>query len=111
MAGMEREGGQSIASGLAAVAVTISEMGLKSDEEARAEILSWMAALEAPSAKLALDAAAEVSRLPQPPSMSTTRAERYERGMKALGGVTPSDQLAAALRAREWLEQIAAELG
>ena len=48
-----------------------------------------------------------VRGLPQPVSMPPEPAARYAHYIRLLGGKTPEEELAAALRAREWLEQIA----
>lgn len=54
-------------------------------------------------------AAAVVRRYPTPPDEPPEKAERLEFFQKMLGASTATDDLAAQLRAIEWLQLLAAE--
>jgi hypothetical protein len=93
-----------LAEGLVAYAIAISEMG-GSEVEFRSLALSVTTdpgifghAIEA------------LPRLAEPVSFSPVRAERYERMAKLVGAKTVVEQLEARLQAREWLERLRRDL-
>jgi hypothetical protein len=94
-----------IAEGLAAIAVTLFEMG-KSSAEAEQDVVAWWVRVGAPSGAFSA-AAQEISRAPQPVDESPTQAALRE----SLGGTTTFDQLNAALCGRELLESLAIREG
>jgi hypothetical protein len=56
------------------------------------------------------EAAAAIASLPQPLDESAERLERGRQVREMLGISEPVEELAAALRAREWLERLAEDL-
>ncbi|MBT1631492.1 hypothetical protein [Curtobacterium flaccumfaciens] len=89
------------AEGLAAIATTAFERGLD-DGAAETEVLQWWRALGSPPG--VLRAAVEaIATQPQPLEETTQEAALRE----SLGGTPVTDQLVAALRARELLERLA----
>lgn len=98
-----------IVEGLAAIAITVAEMG-GDDGEVRTQVLSMMARLRVDDPAQVLRAAARaVSQLPTPIEESADDTER-QREVRRLLGVTPAeDQLVAALRGRDVLEKLARE--
>ena len=106
---MTEEADPRIVEGLAAIAVTVAEMGGTNDD-IRAQLISMMFKLHIDDpAEVLRAAAAAVGRLPTPMEESAGDTER-QRGLRALLGVTSAeDQLAAGLRGRDMLEKLAAE--
>lgn len=98
-----------ITEALAALAQTYFEMG---DEEAevRSKLLAQWQQLGRPSGVFAA-AARSIKDLPQPVSEPAEKAERLQFFYDMLGVTTPAAALAAALRGREVLENLAAEFG
>ena len=97
-----------IIEGLAAIANGLAEMG-ESDEEIRRHMRGHLArrqiTTEAPAV---LRAAAEcITRMPQPLLESAEETERRRPIEEMLGLTSAEDQLAAMLRAREVLENLA----
>jgi hypothetical protein len=90
------------AEGLAAIATTAFERGLD-EVAAEAEVLQWWRSLGTRPGLLQAAAAAIAS---QPQPIEETPREAAIR--ESLGGMPVTDQLVAALRARELLERLAA---
>lgn len=94
---------------LAAFALGQADIGA-SDAEARQQILAAARLIGGQRAELGelLGAAARaMSALPQPDVDDQSEQAVHIRQM--LGGPSAADQVASSLRAREWLEQFAAE--
>lgn len=88
------------AEGLAALATTAFERGLETGD-AEAELMHWWRSLGSPVG--AFDAAAAAIRQQPQPLDESPRATALR---ESLGGTSVSDQLVAALRARELLENL-----
>jgi hypothetical protein len=101
---MTEEQRRRIAQGIAAIVTTQSEMGLTEDE-VRRHVLGVMRDVGEDDPAILRDAAEEVTRQPMPPSNPLHQQEKREQVEKMLGLTSVSDQLAAALRAREWLQK------
>ena len=98
-----------VAEGLAALAVTLAEMGT-TEERALREILAWMYRLGTPDAETARAAAEAVATMAQPLDAPLDRTEAARQIRQMLGVSSVTDQLTAALQGREWLEEIARAL-
>ena len=96
-----------IVEGLAAIASTLAEMGT-SDDEALAQLRAWIVRLNVNAATIR-DAATAMSSMPQPLEETAEQTERARPIREMLGVTSAAEELAAALRAREWLEQLAGE--
>ena len=99
--------------GMASFAITFAQMG-DTEEEARAKLVGYLQGqlqIEQSDAVRVLRAAAEVIMVfPQPPDESADRLERGRAVRELLGVPEPAEELAASLRAREWLERLASDL-
>lgn len=94
------------------MAITLSEMGTGPDD-ARSQLLGWLQRyqLENPAdVGVVRDAAAAVGTFPQPVDEPAYEIERSQHFRQLLGVPSAAEQLAAQLRAREWLEQLAVAL-
>lgn len=98
-----------IVEGLAAIAVTAAEMGA-TEEEARQQLVLWLIRVEVQSSNVLREAATAISSFPQPADEPADRLERGRPIREMLGVPEPSEELEAAIRAREWLERLADEL-
>lgn len=101
-----------IAEGIAAIAVTLAEMG-HTEEDARQQVVRLVERLRIEEVDLVpviREAAAAIKDFPQPADEPTERLEGGRPIRQMLGLPEPSEQLAATLRAREWLERLANEL-
>ncbi len=102
-----------IVDGMATFAITFAQMG-DAEEDARAKLIGYLQGqlhVEQVDAVRILRAAAEVIRsFPQPPDESAERLERGRAVRELLGVPEPADDIAATLRAREWLERLATDL-
>jgi len=98
-----------IVDGLAATAITLAER-----REREVTALGYLRDLAdqvgARSAPVFRDAAATITRMPQPPLESAEETERALPMRRTLGVQSAEDQLAAALLGREWLTRLADEL-
>ncbi len=105
---------QPIVEGMAAFAVTFAQMG-NTEEEARAKLVGYMQGqlqLEKDDAVRVLREAADaITSFPQPPDDSAERLERGRPIRQMLGVPEPTEYLAASMRAREWVERLATDLG
>lgn len=83
----------------------------QTEDGVRAQVLQVMRSVGGgDDPALLLEAADAVTRQPQPPSHPVDQLEQREKIEEMLGVTSPSDQLAAALRARQWLRSMAADL-
>lgn len=98
-----------ITEGLAAIAISVAEMG-GSDEDIKAQVMSMIAALRVDDPTAVLRAAAgAVARLPAPLEESSDKSERHRRVREMLGVKSAEEQLVASLRGREVLERMASD--
>ena len=109
---MADAGDPQISTTLAIVAISVAELA-ESDDEVQAEVANAMLRLrisdfEAPSVLRA--AAASISDLPQPLMETAEETERRRPVRQMLGLQSADEQLAAMLRARQLLEQMADRL-
>jgi hypothetical protein len=107
--GASDEEHRGIVEGLAAIAVTAAEMGT-TEEEARRQLALWLVRLEVQSSGVPREAAAAISSFPQPLDEPAERLERGRPIREMLGVPEPTQELEAALRAREWLDRLADDL-
>ncbi|MGH8524965.1 MAG: hypothetical protein ACREXY_12365 [Gammaproteobacteria bacterium] len=101
-----------IVNGVAALAVTIAEMG-EDEGVARASIVQQLMRLKLDQRDLVpvlRAAVTAIAQFPQPIDHPPERLARGEHIRRALGLPEPSDELAASLRAREWIERLADDL-
>lgn len=98
-----------VVEGLAAYAITLSSMGT-SEVAARSELCALLQRVRAPDVHVVRDAAAAVGRFPVPLDEPAAVVERGEPIRRMLDLPEPSEELAAQLRAREWLQRLAADL-
>lgn len=102
-----------IVEGMAAFAVTFAEMG-DTEDDARSKLVGYMQMRlridQRDAARILREAAAAIARFPQPPDESAERLEHGRPIREMLGVPEPSDELAASLRAREWVERLAKDL-
>lgn len=99
---------QVIAQGLAAFATTFFEMG-DSAVNVRTKLVAYWASLGSPAGAFRA-AATAVGGQPQPVVESAEVTERSRPIRELLGVVSAESQLVASLRARELLDDLAAEL-
>ncbi len=99
-----------VAEGIAAMAVTLAEMGATEDE-ARVKILAMLQQVGPADAEIVREAAACIGQMPQPLNESAEEVERARPIREMLGVTSAEEQLTAALTGREWLEHLAADLG
>ncbi len=95
--------------GLAAMAVSLAEMG-SSETELVKVVGSSMASLGLTSSADVRDVAGAISHLPEPVDESAEVRDRRRPIDEMLGLTSPEDQLVAALRARDALEAFATHL-
>jgi hypothetical protein len=95
--------------GLAATAVTLAE---RHEREATAlrHLRDLSEQVGARTPQVFREAAAAITRMPQPPLESAEETERALPMRKVRGIQSAEDQLAAALLGREWLTRLAEEL-
>jgi sulfur carrier protein ThiS len=106
---MDAPSGASI-EGVAAFAVSLCEMGEATDEQVRETIADLLASLGIATREHALAVAQAIAALPQPEDQPAEERER-RRHVEAMLGVTPPEQeLAAMLRARDLVQQVADSL-
>lgn len=98
-----------IVEGLAAYATGYAEMGMAA-ADAKVQLVELAARFDAAAPRLFRLAAAAIAHQPQPLEESADETERRRPIEEMLGLTSAADQLAAALVAREWLEELAAEL-
>lgn len=98
---------RTVIEGLAAIATSLAEAGMP-EPDAHAQLVAWIERLGVDAATVRA-AAAEVARQPQPLEETAEETERARPIREMLGVTSAEDQLIAALRAREWLEQLADE--
>lgn len=101
-----------IVEGMAAFAMTFAQMG-DTEEDARAKLVGQMQQLrldQSDAVRVLRAAADSITRFPQPPDESAERLERARPIREMLGLPEPSDDLAASLRAREWVQRLANDL-
>jgi acetyl-CoA carboxylase carboxyltransferase component len=98
-----------IVQGLAATAVTIAQMG-GTEDDARAQLVGLLRQVGATDADVLIEAAHAMSTFPQPPNESPETIERREPVRQWLGVPSATEELEASLRAREWLQRLAADL-
>lgn len=95
--------------GLVATAVALAER-----HEREVTALGYLRDLSAQvggcTAEVFLEAAAAITRMPQPPLESAEETERALPMRTMLGVQSAEDQLSAALLGREWLMRLADEL-
>ena len=100
---------QVVVEGLAATAVTLAER-----DEREANALGYLRDLAAQVGQrtppVFRSAAAAITNMPQPPLESADETERARPLRQMLGVQSAEDKLAAALKGREWLLRLAAEL-
>ncbi|MBM7820114.1 hypothetical protein JOE63_002591 [Cellulosimicrobium cellulans] len=107
MDGHEKQ--QVIADGLSSLAIASLELG-ESPEAVRAKLLEQWHRLGAPAGAFAA-AAVAVGSLPLPPQESAYETEQRRHVRELLGLTSAEDQIAAALAARELLQDLAREVG
>ncbi len=103
---MEPEERKAIVEGVAALTVTLAEMGL-SEVEAQQQLMARLNQLEAFDAELLMDAAAAIGASPL---LSDERADETARQgaiNRTLVGPADQDERVAAARGREWLQRLA----
>lgn len=98
-----------VVEGLAAMAVTLSEMDA-SEDEARAQLVTMLQRVGATDVGVVREAAAAISGFPQPLDESAEAIERAEPIRRLLDVPSAAEELQASLRAREWLERLADDL-
>ncbi len=100
---------QGIVDGLVATALALAER-----KERETNALGYLRDLSGQAggrtAAVFRDAAAAITRMPQPPLESAEETEQALPMRMTLGIQSAEDQLAAALLAREWLTRLAEEL-
>jgi hypothetical protein len=100
---------QVVIDGLAETAVTLAER-----RERESTALGYLRDLSQQvggrTAQVFREAAAAISRMPQPPLESAEETERALPMRMMLGVPSAEDRLAAALLGREWLTRLAEEL-
>jgi hypothetical protein len=93
--------------------VTLAEMG-HAEEEIRQQIVGYLVErLHIDVVDLApviREAAVAIGSFPQPPDDPPERLERGRPIRQMLGLPEPAQELAAALRARDWLQRLADDL-
>jgi len=100
---------QAIIEGVAALAVTLAEVGV-SERDALRQLVVNLSQVGALDPQLVRDAVEAVGQLPQPVEETTEETERL-RPINERFGVPPAEaNLLAALQGREWLEKVAAGL-
>ncbi|MDP9386855.1 MAG: hypothetical protein M3Q48_02730 [Actinomycetota bacterium] len=99
-----------IVEGLAAYAVTMTEMGAD-EQDVRAKLASELQrfGVDDPVGVLR-DSAAAITAAPQPPDETAERLERAQPIRELFGLPSPGEQLAATLRAREWVQRLAEDI-
>ncbi|MDQ2726421.1 MAG: hypothetical protein M3Y91_00795 [Actinomycetota bacterium] len=106
---MEAEERQSIVDGVAALAVTLAEVGV-SERDALRQLVVNLTQVGALDPLVVRDAVVAVGHLPQPFEETPEETER-RRLINDRFGVPPAEEhLLAALQGREWLERVAEEL-
>jgi hypothetical protein len=103
------DGTHKIAEGVAALAFSHAEQGT-SEEEARVVILETLMQLGEANASMVRLAASAVTSLPEPLDETPEEIERARPIREMMGVRSAENDLAATLRAREWLERLATEL-
>lgn len=101
---------QIIVEGLAAHAVALAEMGAD-EADVHARLIAELHRLSVADPVAVLrEAAAAVTAGPQPLDETADELERARPIRELLGVTDPAQQLAATLRAREWVQRLADEL-
>jgi hypothetical protein len=95
-----------IAEGTAALAISLAEQGA-SEEVWRAAMLRMLEQLGEANAAIVRLAASAVTSLPEPLDETPEEIERARPFRETLGVRSAEEDLAATLRAREWLERLA----
>lgn len=92
---------RTVVEGLAAIATGLAEMSVD-DADARTQVRRWIdrLAVDAPTIRAAAEVIARQSQLLEESAEETELARPIR---EVLGLTSTKDQLAAALRAREWL--------
>lgn len=98
-----------IVEGIAAIAVSVAEMG-GSEDDMRAAVADMLPKLGELRPDVVNAAAAVIARFPQPLDESPEEIEAARPIRQRLGLPDASDELAASLRAREWLQRMAEDL-
>lgn len=102
-----------IVEGIGAIAVTLAEMG-HAEEDARQQIIGYLVERlrvdDVDLVPVLREAAVAIQTFPQPPDESAERLERGRLIREMLGLPEPAEELAATLRAREWLQRLANDL-
>lgn len=98
-----------IVEGLGALAVSLAEMGVDEDV-ARAQLVAMMGRVHEFKPDVLREAAQAISSFPQPLEESADELERTRAIREMFGVPSASEELEASLRAREWLERLAADL-
>ena len=106
---MEAGERQAIVEGVAALAVTLAEVGV-SQRDALRQLVVNLTQLGALDPLIVRDAVVAVGRLPQPPEETPEETERLRSINERFGVPSAEENLLAALQGREWLEHIAEEL-
>jgi hypothetical protein len=101
---------QKLVEGIGAAAVTLAEMG-ESEGEARSRLVALLNQVGVTDAEIVRDAAAAIGTFPQPIDETLEEIERARPIRESLGVPSAEYELEAALRAREWLQRLAADLG
>jgi hypothetical protein len=98
-----------VAEGIAALAISYAEQ-VASEEEWRAALLETLVQLGEANALMLRLAAAAVTSLPEPLDETPEEIESARHIREMMGVRSAEEDLAAVLRAREWLERLATEL-
>jgi hypothetical protein len=102
-----------IVEGMAAIAVTLAEMG-HGEEDTRQQVVSYLVERlridETDLVPVIREAATAIQTFPQPTNEPAEQLERGRPVRQMLGLPEPAEELEAMLRAREWLERLATEL-
>ncbi|MGI8751007.1 MAG: hypothetical protein ACR2MN_01575 [Acidimicrobiales bacterium] len=103
---MEPEEREAIVEGVAALTVTLAEMGL-SEVEAQQQLMARLNQLEAFDVQLLMDAAAAIGAGPLLSDERPEETVRHAAINRTLVGPADQDERVAAARGREWLQRLA----
>ncbi len=100
---------QAIVEGVAALAVTLAEVGV-TERDALRQLVVNLTQLGALDPLLVRDAVIAVGRLPQPEEETSEETERRRPTNERFGVPPAEENLLAAIQGREWLERVAEDL-
>ena len=106
---MSEEQYRTLVDGLAATAVALAERHER-ETNALGYLRDLAEQMGVRSAPVYREAAAAITRMPQPPLESAEETEQARARRATLGVPSAEDKLAAALLGREWLTRLAEEL-